>query len=163
MDISVTRVRSRRRVNILHLTTDAKKQLPAVYLQNRKVKVCHRVDGNNNLCKNTFNFTENVKFNLIMDQIQQKNSYAYRISVNKKIEFNIAVKNPREYDNVTIYMSNPWDEPANAEIQNFRFVNLKGKLFFSLRGCLFDKSFSKGVAGPKFLGASLLVHPRLVT
>ena len=104
--------------NILHFTIGGDigkygERTPAVWSNGNSLHVCSAVSGNANYCQDIHNFIKiNEWFSLNISQQLTNGKYMYKIETNGTVFHEVENKEPATFDNVEVYVSNPW-YPAN--------------------------------------------------
>ena len=118
-------------VNLFHFTNRLNlgahgDRTPGVWFNPGTTKpfICSSISNNADYC-----FTLNVAFplkqytRLNISQTQNNSVFTYSITVNGTENVSIVNTYALEFTNVKVYMSNPWHQPANALIRNFKIIN----------------------------------------
>ena len=117
--------------NILHFTTGGDNiRIPAVYFIAGILTISSEVNGNK-----LYKYTSTKKYRAnkwINIQIYQEligEIYIFRIKVDGKTVHEIENKIPKDYFNVDIYVSDPWNKNSKGLIRNLLITdeNKKGK------------------------------------
>ena len=121
--------------SIVHFTIGANygkygDRIPAIWTNpgDTRLHIASAVSGNINYYINTENMPLNKKIRVEVEQTYADKKYMYIITIDGKQIHSVENKDARQFENVKVYIANPWDEPANAFIDNFKFENQGGYL-----------------------------------
>ena len=105
--------------------------IPAVFLSPDDIIIYSNVNGCKNFCK-IFPFDVGTKYHLKIQQYEQYGKTIYAIDVNsnrifhvQNEDFNVQNWEPREFNNVFVYVSDPWHDAFTSEygiLQNFKYT-----------------------------------------
>ena len=122
--------------NVMQATTgesmaDYGSRTPGIWFHCKEGKLAIRVDSPVNGNKNYKVQTPHQIFELnkwIMIKVSQTktgNDYKYKVDVNGEEIHNVTNTDPREFNNVKIYVSSPWSSALPGYIRN---LSIKGKM-----------------------------------
>ena len=99
-------------------------RIPAVFINKAgHFHICSGVNGNKNFCKDV-PFDLRKKYNLKIQQIKENGKTIYEIKINGKIILSTVNTKPMDFDNVKVYVSDPWYNAFTANIgilSNFQY------------------------------------------
>jgi len=117
-------------VNLLHATIDGDsgkygERTPAIFLlpESSRVQVCVPLDGNR-YCAFSNALPLNVQSEIIVQQTLQGGQYKMLMKVRGVTIADRVNNDPREFQNVKVYTSNPWIPSVNADLSWYEFKNL---------------------------------------
>ena len=134
-DIKPTGV-MKRRSNILHATIgenyrESGDRIPGIWFNRKstKLKICSSINDNPNQCFDTnYAMPLNTYSTVVVQQIRNaKNSYTFRVFVNKRLEVHVVNKKATTFDNVKYYTSDPWYKSALGYVKNFKLEKFEEK------------------------------------
>ena len=113
-------------------------RLPAVWTHtsqgdtnSRALHICSGVDTNSNYCYNSKLVVKNQWHSLTVEQKLVNSKYIYSVYVNGKLLHTKENTNPRIYQNVKLYISDPWYSALDGQIKDLKVESSKGKSTFS--------------------------------
>ena len=117
--------------NILHFTTGGNNiRIPAVFFVNGILTIFSAVNGNRNYkYQYTKKYTANRWFSIDIFQELIGERYIFKIKVDGKTVHEVENKIPKDFYNVDIYVSDPWNKNFKGLIRNLLITkeNKKGK------------------------------------
>ena len=121
--------------NIIHATIGGNfgkhgDRIPGIWFQRSSTKfiVCSALNENSNYCRRINSpLPLNQYSKVIVQQVQSLPDYQYyyQVYINGKKVLNVVNKNPKVFNNVKYYASDPWYTPGNALIRKFSLVTYK--------------------------------------
>ena len=118
--------------NILHFTTGGDNiRIPAVFFLNKILTIFSEVNGNINYgykCTKKYPANKWLYIHIYQELIGEK--YIFRIKVDGVTVHEIENKIPKDYFNVDIYVSDPWNKNGKGLIRNLLVTeeNKKGSI-----------------------------------
>ena len=123
--------------SILHASIggDAKNygdRTPAIFFRPKStgLHICSAVSGNPNYCFDSQPIRRNAYTTVVIQQVQKPkygNLYFYQIFINGRKVRDVLNTRPQVFRNVRYFASNPFLQPAIANIRNFRLTNTPKK------------------------------------
>ena len=115
--------------NVYHLTkggsiSEYGDRIPALFAnRNGYFAISSSVNGNSNHWY-IVNYEVGQKYNIIIQQYQNENGKVmYEIIIDGLLMYSIENQQPKDFDNVKVYVSDPWTYPFNGWIENFEVSN----------------------------------------
>ena len=104
---------SQHSANVLHFTTGSNRdepgsRIPVVYFvgHEKKLRIISDVNGDHNHADATV-INEDV-VDVLIQQVLEENKYLYQIIINNLKVHEVENTQPQTYENVTMYVSDPW-------------------------------------------------------
>ena len=128
--------------NIIHITTGLNKKvygsrIATVIIQctngNIKRWICSPVDEKWNYCTVQKPTPKNKWVMVKVSQVKMGNDYVYKVEVDGNDVKKVNNAKPMEFENVTVYVSNPWHRAALGSIRN---LIISGKFLLIIFGQL---------------------------
>ena len=121
--------------NVMHLTTGRNTgwggRIPAVWTNGKKLYICGQVNGNTNYCTWSRPMTKNRWYNVRIINGKIGKYYYFRIFVNGRRIRRVRNSRPRSYNNVKVYLSDPWYPTAYGYLRNLKINLRKYHIFFT--------------------------------
>ena len=126
-DVIVTEELSQGWGNLFHVTTGEDmgegSRIPAVFVNQDFFHICYNFNGTE-YCHN-YNYKLNEEYHFEISQNKNSNGEAiYNIKVNGKTFHEIINTTPLKFQNVMLYLSNPWHETLApfGKLSNFKII-----------------------------------------
>ena len=118
-------------INIFHFTQSANNgsygsRIPAVFIWNGQFHICSGVSGNQSFCLQT-NFYVGKKHHLKIQQFKSEEKKIYEVKINGKTLYSGENTDPKDFENVEAYVSDPWHDAFTSEygvLENFKYYVL---------------------------------------
>ena len=130
--------------NIIHFTTGVNigqlgSRVPAIFANgNGVLHICADVNGNTNYWWNSKPMPTNAWTEIQIRQFNASLHSKYQILINGVVEHEVINKNPRTFQNVKLYISDPWHAAQEGIIKDL--LHSEGLLFFIIEGYCFALS-----------------------
>ena len=113
--------------NILHFTTGGDNiRIPAVFFVNGKLTIFSEINGNSNYeYQYTKKCTANTWISIDIFQELIGDRYIFKIKVDGKRVHEVENKIPKDFYNVEIYVSDPWNQNFKGLIRNLLITEEK--------------------------------------
>ena len=135
-DITVKKIPTTTWTNIFHFTIKDNHvklgdRIPAVWINKAGYfHISSAVNGNRNFVKD-FNFDVGEKYHMKIQQFQRDNKIIYEVLINGKPIHSGENTDPKDFENVKVYVSDPWYNPFSSEygvLENFKYSRpIEGK------------------------------------
>ena len=135
-DITVTKLPSSNWANIFHFTINKNignngDRIPVV-LANKDKYFYISTDLNGKVDKGTlkFNYDIGKKYHLKIEQFQKDDKVMYQVMINGKTEYSAENTDPKDFENVKVFASDPWHDAFTSEygiLENFKYSWPEGK------------------------------------
>uniref|UniRef100_A0A7M5V4W2 Cnidarian restricted protein n=1 Tax=Clytia hemisphaerica TaxID=252671 RepID=A0A7M5V4W2_9CNID len=119
--------------SILHASIGGNKKnygdrVPAIFFRPKSTRlhICSAVNGHPNYCFDSHPIPRNRYTNVVIQQVEKPNYgnlYFYQIFINGRKVRDVLNTKPQVFRNVQYFASNPFYQPAIANIRNFRLTN----------------------------------------
>ena len=128
--------------NIIHIITGFDKEIygsriASVFPQcthgNIQKWICSPVNGNWNYCAESIPTPKNKWVMVKVSQVKMGNDYVYKVEVDGNKVKKVNNAKPMEFENVTVYVSDPWHDAPLGSIRN---LIIKGKFLLIIFGQL---------------------------
>ena len=127
--------------SILHLTTSGNQnvygsRIPGIWFYSTKggktstLYVCNAINGNKNYCFTTKNVPLKSWTQIRVGQKLEGSKFIYFIYINNKRVLRMVNTRPMVFENVKMYVGDPWYLPQEAYIRNFKIT---GNFLFCLQ------------------------------
>ena len=119
--------------NIFHFTqnldnTKYGDRIPTVLLlKDGNIRICSAINGDKNFCKG-FKYELDTKYHLKIQQFRQNEKTIYNIIMNDNIIYSGENKQPKDFDNVKVYVSDKWYDPFTSEfglLENLQYDKIR--------------------------------------
>ena len=107
-------------------------RIPAVFVHSRttKLHICNAINGNGNNCFNSKPLPKNQYTTVVIQQTLKYNDrYRYSIEIGGEEVYTVTSINPRVYQNVKLFASDNYYNPAKGSIKNIKWLNIGTLLF----------------------------------
>lgn len=136
-DITVTKIPDDSWTNVFHFTKGENlanygDRIPSVWINKgaEHFYIASAVSGNKDY-KKTFDFDVGKKYHLKIQQIQSGNKIIYEVLVDGNTIHSGENTNPKDFENVKVYVSDPWHDAFTLEygvLENFKYSRpIEGK------------------------------------
>ena len=120
--------------SIIHLTIGNNEgrygdRVPAIWTRPKesKLHIASAVNGEDNYVYDSDKIPVNKKVHIVVDQSYlNDNKYQYSIYIDGKQVHTTVNNKAEEFENVKVYIANPWHDAANGKIENVKLEN-RGK------------------------------------
>ena len=129
-DITVKKLHATKNMNVFHFTKGGQNgalgnRIPNLNINGRdgKMVIVSSVSGDQKHRK-YFPFDLNTKYHVVIQQYEENGKIMFQIIVNGDVKDYVENTQPQDFDNVKVYLSNPWMEPLSSEygvVENFKF------------------------------------------
>ena len=128
-DFTVKKIPVGFNLNVFHFTKGGQNgalgnRIPNLNLnRDGKIVIVSSVSGNHKHRK-FFPIELNTKYHLVIQQYEENGKIMFQIIINGVVKDYVENTQPLDFDNVKVYVSNPWMEPFNSEyglLENFKF------------------------------------------
>ncbi|XP_065656181.1 uncharacterized protein LOC100198541 [Hydra vulgaris] len=126
--------------NVIHFTTGRNNvyygdRNPGVWFHKSgtgSLHICSAISRNRNRCKNTYPLQSNKWHSIKILQTSYKGKYVYRVFINGKSVISEINNYARVFEEVKVYVSDPWYAPQSGFIKNLKIVNGNKEVAISL-------------------------------
>ena len=128
--------------NMIHITTGSNNRVYGNRIVtnfhwctngNIQTKICSQVNGDVNYCTEYIPTPKNKWVMVKVSQVKMGNDYVYEVEVDGNEVQKANNTKPMEFENVTVYVSNPWHPAPLGSIRN---LTIKGKFLLYIFGQL---------------------------